>query len=208
MIHEIIKREWDFFQNVQNIDGRASCQDDFETFYLQRKGQFEVFNDEVRESYLQDLKDAQKIGRNLVMEKYAYMMESTDPEYFQSIQNQLPMIDSKQKELINYICEMEVQMREEFNKLYPHLASNARYTHTQEDKKDDTSFETYLRGELSTYSSHTLWLYGKMILDMLKKDKNMIILIMERTVKAYGYVSLDDAEKKILKINDELVRKR
>lgn len=198
MIDEIIKREWDFFQQVQNIGGRASCQDDFETFYLQRKGQFEIFDDDVRESYLQDLKDAKEIGRNLVMEKYAFMMESTDPEYFQTIQDQLPVLDSQQKELINYICEIEVQMREEFNQQYPHLSSQARYTHSQEDEKDDTSFETYLRGELSTYSAHTLWLYGKMILQMLENQENMIVLIMERTVKAYGYSSLDDAESKII----------
>lgn len=197
MIDEIIKREWDFFQEVHNIGGRASCQDDFETFYLQRKGQFEVFDDDVNQSYLQDLKDAKEIGRNLIMEKYAYMMESTDPQYYQTIQNQLPVLNEQQKELINYICEIEVQMREEFNQLYPHLASQARYTHTQEDEIDDTSFETYLRGELSTYSGHTLWLYGKMILQMLEKQENMIMLIMERTVKAYGYVSLDDAEKKV-----------
>lgn len=196
MIDEIIQREWEFFQKVNNIGGRASCQDDFETFYLQRKGQFEVFGEELRQSYLQDLKDAKKLGRNLLMEKYAYMMESTDPQYFQSIQDQLPIRDEQQKELINYICQIEVQMREEFNQQYPHLASLMRYTHSYEDQQDNTSFETYLRGELSTYSPHTLWLYGKMIAHMLEKQENMIMLIMERTIKAYGYSSLDEAEKK------------
>lgn len=197
MIDEIIKREWDFFQEVHNIGGRASCQDDFETFYLQRKGQFEIFDEDVRTSYLQDLKDAKAVGRNLIMEKYAYMMETTDPQYFHTIQDQLPPIDSQKKELIHSICEIEVQMREEFNQLYPHLSSQARYTHTEEDEIDDTSFETYLRGELSTYSDHTLWLYGKMIVHMLEKQENMIMLIMEKTVKAYGYASLNDAEQKV-----------
>lgn len=37
MIEEIIQREWDFFQKVQHIDGRASCQDDFETFINKEK---------------------------------------------------------------------------------------------------------------------------------------------------------------------------
>ena len=110
MIDDIIQRELEFFQKVNNRGGRASCQDDFETFYLQRKGQFEVFGEELRQSYLQDLKDAKKLGRNLLMEKYAYMMESTDPQYFQSIQDQLPIRDEQQKELINYICQIEVQM--------------------------------------------------------------------------------------------------
>lgn len=196
MIEEIIKREWSFFQKVQNIGGRASCQDDFETFYLQRKSQFEVFYDEVNASYLQDLKDDETLGRNPLMEKYAYMMESTDPDYFLKIQDQLPSLSLQQRQLIDYICQIEVEMREEFNQLYPHLSSLARHTHSQEDQEDDTSFETYLRGELSTYSHQTLYLYGTMILDMLKKQENLILMIMEKTVEAYGYTSLEDAEEK------------
>ena len=81
MIQEIIKREWDFFQKVENIGGRASCQNDFETFFLQRQGQFQVYYPEVNASYLEDLMNYQNIGRNPVMEKYAYMMESTDWDY-------------------------------------------------------------------------------------------------------------------------------
>ena len=56
MIKEIIEREWEFFQKVQNIGGRASCQDDFETFNIQRTAQFKVFYQDVLESYLNDLK--------------------------------------------------------------------------------------------------------------------------------------------------------
>lgn len=48
MVDEIVQLEWDFFQQVHHIDGRASCQDDFETFYLQRKSQFEAFYQNVQ----------------------------------------------------------------------------------------------------------------------------------------------------------------
>ena len=34
-IEEIIKIEWQMFQNVDNLGGRADCQDDFETFLIQ-----------------------------------------------------------------------------------------------------------------------------------------------------------------------------
>lgn len=197
MIKEIIEREWEFFQKVQNIGGRASCQDDFDTFYLQRKSQFEVFSTELLQSYLLDLKEAKNQGRNMIMEKYAYMMESTDPAYFLKIQNQLPVIDSSQRELIDFICQIEVSMREEFNQKYPCLAYNARETHTYEDQKDETSFETYLRGELMTYSSQTLYLYGQMLVEKMKNNRNLIIEIMEKTVISYGYASLEEAEIKI-----------
>lgn len=195
MIEEIIQREWDFFQKVQHIDGRASCQDDFETFYLQRKSQFQAFYQDVRVSYLQDLKDAQKVGRNLVMEKYAYMMEFTDPIYFQTIKEYLPVIDESKRQLVDSICEIEVSMREEFNHQYPALAHLARATHRQDDEIDDTSFETYLRGELFTYSPHTLYLYGQMIAEMVQHKQNIVTITMGYTVKSYGYASLEEAQQ-------------
>jgi len=194
MIDEIIQREWLFFDKVQHIDGRASCQDDFETFSLQRRSQFEVFDNKTLESYLQDLKDYEQIGLNPLTLKYAYMMASSDPEYFQTIQQQLPSVDEMSKQLIEMIVEIQVKMREEFNQQYPHLSALSRYTHTAHDQKDDVSFETYLRGELSTYSPHTLYCYGQMIVDMMNKGINMVTLIQEHTAKAYGFSSLKAAE--------------
>lgn len=197
MIEEIIQREWDFFQEVHNIGGRASCQDNFETFYLQRKGQFEVFYPEVNESYLKDLKLYKEIGRNPIMEKYAYMMESTDKDYYDTIKDQLPERSEEQMDIINTICRIEVAMREVFDQQYPRLSSLARDTHTGDDQQENTSFETYLRGELSTYSPETLYLYGRMIANMYQNGQNMILMIQEKTVQAYGYHSLDDAEAKM-----------
>lgn len=197
MIEEIIQREWDFFQEVHNIGGRASCQDNFETFYLQRKGQFEVFYPEVNESYLKDLKLYKEIGRNPIMEKYAYMMESTDKDYYDTIKDQLPERSEEQMDIINTICRIEVAMREVFDQQYPRLSSLARDTHTGDDQQENTSFETYLRGELSTYSPETLYLYGRMIANMYQSGQNMILMIQEKTVQAYGYRSLDDAEAKM-----------
>ena len=197
MIEEIIQREWNFFQEVHNIGGRASCQDNFETFYLQRKGQFEVFYPEVNESYLKDLKLYKEIGRNPIMEKYAYMMESTDKDYYDTIKDQLPERSEEQMDIINTICRIEVAMREVFDQQYPRLSSLARDTHTGDDQQENTSFETYLRGELSTYSPETLYLYGRMIANMYQNGQNMILMIQEKTVQAYGYRSLDDAEAKM-----------
>lgn len=196
MIDEVIQREWDFFQDVHHIDGRASCQDDFDTFNKQRSAQFKVFTDELLKSYLNDLREYKKIGRNPIMEKYAYMMETSDPEYFSTIQKDLPPITLPQRQIIDTICQIQVDMREQFNQKYPHLASLSRTTHTQDDQKEDTSFETYLRGELMTYSPHTLYLYGQMIIQMLEEHQNITMLIMQNTVKEYGYQSLEDAEMK------------
>ena len=188
MIEEIIHLEWDFFGHVHNIGGRASCQDDFETFYIQRTAQYQVFYQDVLESYLNDLKVYKEIGRNPIEEKYVRMMESNDPMNYMKIKDYLIELDEDQKRLIEMIVSIEITMREEVNKQYPHITSLARDTYSSSDRLDNTSFETYLRGELSTYSPHTLYLYGKMILDMVRKNENMILRILENTAKAYDYI--------------------
>ena len=38
-VEKILQLEWNMFQKVENIGGRASCQEDFETFYIMRRSQ-------------------------------------------------------------------------------------------------------------------------------------------------------------------------
>lgn len=84
LIKEIVEMEWQQFQNVHNEGGRASCQDDKETFEIMRNSQFLVWNEEVLKSYLADLQDAWADGWNLLTEKYARMMESTAPKEYEA----------------------------------------------------------------------------------------------------------------------------
>ena len=60
----------------------------------------------------------------------------------------------------------------------------------------DISFETYLRGELKTYSMQTLVLYGRRIVAFVQEQKNMTEEIMRYTTAFYGYKTLEDAEIK------------
>lgn len=77
---------------------------------------------------------------------------------------------------------------------HPHMASRSRAIHLEEDTPGGTSFETYLKGELSTYSLQILRLYHQYTLDLLKKGINMNTLILENIAKNYGYTSLEQAE--------------
>ena len=81
------------FQTVKNIGRKASCQDNKKTFYLIRSSQFRSWSIEILDSYLIDLKEAEGKGRNLLTEKYARMMESTSPEEYNGIKNQLPALE-------------------------------------------------------------------------------------------------------------------
>ena len=75
LINRIIEAEWSMFDEVNNEGGRAACQDDEWTFYAMRYSQHNAFSVEMLESYEQDIMDAVQEGRNLLTEKYAYMME-------------------------------------------------------------------------------------------------------------------------------------
>ena len=56
-----------------------------------RYSQFSAFTAEMLTSYRKDLRLAGEEGRNLLMEKYAYMMEFTDPAYFDAaLRSRLP----------------------------------------------------------------------------------------------------------------------
>lgn len=69
IIEQIIKLEWKQFDKVKNEGGRASCQDDFETFSIMRKGQYLAWPEELLKSYCVDLQVAEEKGWNLIMEK-------------------------------------------------------------------------------------------------------------------------------------------
>ena len=89
---------------------------------------------------------------------------------------------------------------EEFEKHYPVLAGNARSIHTREDSRYNTSYETYLRGEISTYSDKMLELYGRYVVEFASSDKNLAYHIMQNSVEMYGYHSLEEAEMQLGKL--------
>ena len=196
IIEQIVEMEWEMFQNVRNTGGRAACQDDFETFDVMRKSQFLIWDLPLLESYWQDLQEGKAQGRNLGMEKYAYMMESTAPKEYEAIATGLPKISEEKQAMVEQIVAIQVGWREEFAEKYPHLSGQARIIHTSEDTLYDISFETYLRGELKTYSMQTLVLYGRRIVAFVQEQKNMTEEIMRYTTAFYGYKTLEDAEIK------------
>lgn len=198
LINEIIEAEWKMFDKVQNQGGRAGCQDDEWTFYAMRYSQFTAFSIDVLNSYKQDLHNADKEGRNLLMEKYAYMMEFTDPAYFESfLKEALPQILPEKAELVDRIANILTGCERRFDKCYPGLCSRSRPL-TGNDR-EDVSFHIYTIGELKTYSYRTLDLYYKYLqtLNLDDETENPSFKIHRATVEFYGYVSLEDAEEKI-----------
>lgn len=92
MLRKITEDEYRMMDAVQGMGGRADCQDDRELFCAMRCCQFQSWNDETLESYAEDLRKAAESGRNLVTEKYARMMEQTDPVNYEKIKDFLPPV--------------------------------------------------------------------------------------------------------------------
>lgn len=197
IIDEIVALEWQAFDKVRNEGGRANCQDDFGTFEIMRKSQFLAWDEATREGYLADLRHAARRGRNLVEEKYARMMASTAPEQYAAFAHRLPPLDAQQQATIEAIVTQQLAWREAFARDYPHMSAQARLIHTEEDTPTQTSFETYLRGELGTYSEMTLSLYRRMLKGIAARGENLSTRTMEETARLYGYRDLDDAEAKL-----------
>lgn len=193
---EIVNIEWERFDKTENEGGRASCQDDWTTFSIMRRSQYYTWPMEMLQMLYADYSDACSKGRNVITEKYGYMMEYTVPEEFKAIKDGLPPVSDEKKAVINAIADIQVGWMEEFAKEYPLLAGNARAIHSSEDTPFMTSYETYLKGELSTYNDDTLKLYGQYIATLANSGKNLAKMIMNKTIFFYGYESLDKAEKK------------
>ena len=197
LIEKIVALEWKAFDKVDNQGGRASCQDDWQTFSAMRKSQYMLWDEEMLESFISDFEEANAKGWNLITEKYGRMEETTAPEEYEKIKDSMPVIPDEKKQIIEAIVAIQVGMMEEFAKDYPKAAGEARSIHTTEDTSYNTSYETYLRGEISTYSDMTLSLYGRFVAKMAQEGRNIAKETITNSALLYGYASLDDMESKL-----------
>lgn len=194
-VREIVEMEYVLFDRVQNIGGRADCQDNRPTFFIMRGSQLCAWNEEMRQSYRQDLEEAMAAGRNPLAEKYGYMMERTNPAEYAQIADRLPVRSPEKKALVEGISRLQVAWQEELAEEFPVLTGHGRATRSSEDRTRATSFETYLQGELSTYSMRTLRLYEAHAKALREAGANMNRLILQKEVELYGYESLAAAER-------------
>ena len=186
LIGQIIACEWDMFGQVMNVGSRASCQEDPDTFRIMRGSQFATWPEDVLDSYLEDLQTAQAEGRNLLTEKYARMMASTHPFEYQQIQDQLPVIATETDKMIEEIVAVNVSWQRDVDQKYYELRRKGRPLTSEADNWHTTSVETYLRGELQTYSSKTIVLLHAYTVQCQKQGRNLAEENLVRIARAYG----------------------
>lgn len=194
LIESILELEWEMFQNTQNIGGRASCQDDKKTFFRMRESQWTVLSDEVLEGCYRELKTAADQGRNMIAEKYGYMMKSYDPEGYAAIADMLPQKSHSERELTERIVSAYMEWNEELIKQIPCILGNGRPLRSCEDQIGDVSLETYMRGELLTFSEAVLQKYWNYVQRCRIQNVNLSRRTYEALARSYGYQSLEKAE--------------
>lgn len=195
LVDAVVKLEFEAFDQVKNEGGRAYCQNDWPTFSVMRKSQYLTWNRTMLMQYLYDFRREFRKGHNLITEKYGRMMESTAPERYEEIKDNFPALSEEKKAVIEQIVSIQMQMMEAFAADYPNVAHNARSLHTYEDNPADTSYETYLRGEISTYSDKMLQLYGRYVVQCASEHVNIARKTIENTAMLYGYASIEEFEQ-------------
>ena len=191
IIEEILEKEWKYFSNLNNIGGRADCQDNREDFIIMRKSQWETFNEETLISYLEDLNSK----NNPLFQKYAQMMKYNSPEEYEKIKDILEKASEEKTDLVNKIMFIYMEWEKEFFERYPIFSSMGRPLYSSEDDDIETSIETYLRGELLSYSEKTLKLYLNYVIDNKEKNINLAIKNMDNLARMQGFNDSDEVEE-------------
>lgn len=198
LIFDIARTEWEMFQQVYNTGGRASCQDDPDTFFRMRMSQWMVYSERLLQSYKADCEQAIASGKNLIFEKYARMMETTYPEEYAGLVQYLPEKTSEEKEMIERIVTIHLEWDREVMDRFPKVRGRGRTATTAEDTiMTGSSMESYLRAEAKTYSWKTLQLLYQETEAAYKKGENLLQQIIANETAFYGYESLETAESKM-----------
>lgn len=196
LLEEIIVMEWEMFQKVENFGGRAACQNDFETFHIMRFSQYYNWSDEMLIFWIDYLKESARKGRNLVTEKYAWMMETTEKNYFnQFLRDKLPKPEKEADEIIREILDILIPWEEEFQRNFPNIAATGREIRSKSENESFATMETYARGELKTYPPELLKLYLKHLKKIKSSGKSISYLDRNIMCGLYGYESIEEAEK-------------
>ncbi len=178
LIENILQLELEMFLNVRSRYP-VSCQENPDAFRFHRGAQFSVWSEEALQSYLDDLIKAKDQDHNLMTLKYARM------------ENLIPVL--KTNPIIDKIVHMEVEAQREMLLRYPDALGQGRPL--EDDSTGATSFKTYLRGELETYSDRTLELLHRDIQEARDRGENWVQQLYTNLFRKLGYNSLDEVEE-------------
>lgn len=171
VLSEIIEREVGMFLATKNQGGQAVCQQHPDTARLFRWMTHSVHSDAVLESYLEDLRQAERDGRNLMTEKYARMDNLIPPRsHFAGLPE---------------LVKTEVAWQENVMARFPHVLHG----------RETGDFANYLKSELETMSDRTLALRLEEQRQAVRDGRNMAQERYENLWHRLGRPSLAECER-------------
>ena len=174
LIDEILKIELSMIIAVQAQE-ESNVLENISTFKVVRECGFELWSIQALQSYLNDLKNAQQKGVNLMELKYA-RMDNLIPSF-----NPNPIID--------YIIKIESIWDKRTKAKYPNIFKES----ISDKDESDTRFASYLRAEHETLSNSTLSYYYINLLKAVREDRNLVEECLTSIFKGIGYQSLAEA---------------
>lgn len=192
---DIVSLEWALLEQAGPCGGRAPCQE--EGFSAMRTGQLLAWNQDMRESYYQDLQAAAAEGRNPFYEQAGFLLERTDPAEYERIKAALPERSLEKDYLLDWICRAHAVWQEELAVRYPRLTGGGRAIRRSSDSALCASFETRLWAELTSCSVRTLRLYAAYVESLQKTGGNLNETILQNIAAAYGWKTLEAAEARL-----------
>lgn len=180
LIRYIVSCEWCQFDAVTALDGRAVCQDDARSFFVYRLAQYLSLPRTTLDGIADEYRRSQEIGRSLVQEKYARMMEKTDYSRWRrdwSVRLEAP--SPVKRELLAEIerlldtCMADVRVR------YPEVQRHARIAHST---RGVISAIDYFLAEVASYRLETLQVLLDGLRAMWNAHINFIEAIYDNTV--------------------------
>jgi hypothetical protein len=97
--------------------------------------------------------------------------------------------------VIEEIVRLKMDWQRAMLRDYPAVMRGARPLTDENTQAQMTSFETYARGELETYSARTRELLHRDLLAMQAGGESLSEKVYDYLVRASGYASLEEAEK-------------
>ena len=195
VIRKIVEVEWEMFSQVRSLTPDPSCQSDRPGFEVMRRSQFAPWPLDLLSRYLAFAAEAKDSGRNIITEKYAYMMKSTYPEEYAAMESQLPAVSPEAEELVEACVRLHITWKKELDAKYPAIEVFGRARESTEDTKDSTSVETYLRGELMTYPLELLEAYRQFLHEIEEQGRNYPELVLAETARSMGFPGLEAMER-------------
>lgn len=196
VIERIIQKEFVMLRKVNRRGGRRVSQDHFARFRDMRSGQLLVWPDRILNSYLSDLKQAEAIDRNLMFEKYAWMMKYAMPEEFKKVRHLLPEFGVERMLRMEETVGIQVVWAEEFAQMYPGIGTRGRLLHSAEDTPTQTSVESYVRSEIATYSDRTEKFYHDFVVACRRSGRNLTTEVRANQARFLGWTSLEEVEQR------------